>query len=391
MSDALAPRRVAANVVGRVLRQGAYSNVLLTSALVDLSTPEAARAKGLVYGTLRGIKKIDRALESGARRSLDDLETEVVDTLRIAAFEILFSDVPSPVAVSVGVDLVKEFRPKAAGIANAILRRVSELDPQGEPILEFPDWLVTSLRRIWDDDVIADFTKHSSTEPARTARSSGGDPANLEPVPGITGAYRLEPGPLPTGFVIQDAASVAVGNVVDVQPGMTVLDLAAAPGGKTAHLVDRVGENGVVIAADSHRRRTRSAARRVPRAHWVQADASDPPFRPGSFDRILLDAPCSGLGTLRRRPEILGRVDVESVTRMAAAQRQMVEAAQPLVRPGGSLIYSVCTVTPEETIDVVEGRGFRSPAVVGEDLGTGRLLAPHTTGTDAMFVAEWIA
>jgi 16S rRNA (cytosine967-C5)-methyltransferase len=168
---------------------------------------------------------------------------------------------------------------------------------------------------------------------------------------------------------------------------MKVADIAAAPGGKTSHLLDQTGEAGLVIAADSHRRRLADARRRVPGAHWVVADATTLPFRAGTFDRVLLDAPCSGLGTLRRRPEIRFRVTEAEVRRLAKDQKEMLERAAELVAPGGRLVYSVCTVTPEETIEIVAGGGFEPPPIPGELWGEGRLLAPHLTGTDGMFVA----
>jgi 16S rRNA (cytosine967-C5)-methyltransferase len=186
---------------------------------------------------------------------------------------------------------------------------------------------------------------------------------------------------------VQDAASIAVGNAVAATSGMRVIDLAAAPGGKTSHLFDQVGENGLVIAADSHRRRVSDARRRVPGARWVVADANVLPFRGLTFDRVLLDAPCSGLGTLRRRPEIRFRVTEAEVRRLATMQQGMLEKAMELVAPGGQLVYSVCTITPQETIEVVEGRGFEPPSIPGSVWGDGRLLAPHLTGTDGMFVA----
>ena len=122
--------------------------------------------------------------------------------------------------------------------------------------------------------------------------------------------------------------------------------------------------------------------------HWVIGDATRPPFEPGSFDRILLDAPCTGLGTLRRRPEIRHRVRPESAAESGHIQRQMLDAAVSLLRPGGRLVYSVCTVTPEDTADVVSGVGSCAPeGLPGSAIAGGVLLAPHVTGSDGMFIA----
>jgi 16S rRNA (cytosine967-C5)-methyltransferase len=179
---------------------------------------------------------------------------------------------------------------------------------------------------------------------------------------------------------------------LSVTPGDTVLDMAMAPGNKTAAIADALARSGRVVASDLHTRRSFSAARRLARmgvtVDMVIADARRPPFRPGTFDRILLDAPCTGLGTLRRRPEIKLRLDPEAPGRLAAVQRQMLEAALPLLRPGGRLVYSVCTVFPEETVEVVAGLGAVPPAELpGRVWSDGRLLAPHLTATDGMFIA----
>lgn len=388
MSDPYKPRRAAARILGRVVREGAFSNVILRSGLDDLDPSEGARTRGLVYGTLRSLNGLDRLIAAGAGRALDRIEPPILDVLRIAAFEITSSEVPDPVAVSVGVDLVREIRPQASGMANAVLRRVVEA-PAVDLSLELPGWLERSLARIWNGDVIAAFMAASSQEAPRIGRLRAGEPGEALAVPVVDSAFELQPGPVPDNFMVQDSASIAVVNALGVEPGMRIVDLAAAPGGKTQHLVDIAGPEPFVIAVDSHRRRVRSAARRVQDACWVRGDAGSPPLLPASFDRVLLDAPCSGLGTLRRRPEILYRVSDDDVQSLHAQQRRMLESAMTLLAPGGRLVYSVCTVTPEETVDVVRGLDTVAPAGTGEDLGVGRLLAPHTTGTDGMFIAQW--
>lgn len=389
MSDPLRPRRIAAAVLGRVVREGAYSNVLLGTETSDLEPSEAARVKGLVYGSLRTLPDLDRQLAAGSKHPIDSFEGQILDILRLAAFEIRYSHVPDPVAVSVGVDLVREVRPKASGLANAILRRVAESRTGVNPALDLPDWLRFSLSRQWGNEMIDSFAEFSSLEAPRVARYHGSPSGSARPVPEVEGAYELAPGAVPEGFHIQDTASIAVGNTVRAEPGMRVLDVAAAPGGKTAHLIDQVGPSGIVVATDSHIRRTRSGHRRVPGALWITSDGRKPPLASGRFDRILIDAPCSGLGTLRRRPEIIYRVGPDDVAELASLQRELIEASLPLLAPGGELVFSVCTVTPEETADVVTGLGFEDPGGAGETWGDGRLMAPQTTGTDGMFIARY--
>jgi 16S rRNA (cytosine967-C5)-methyltransferase len=212
-------------------------------------------------------------------------------------------------------------------------------------------------------------------------------------VPGIRSAYYLaHPGEPNPGFVYADAASTAVGLAVDAQPGEMVLDMAAAPGGKTMHLVDHANAGATVVAMDAHRRRLQSAQRRLARAglnpHWLTADARRTPFRDHVFDAVLLDAPCTGLGTLRRRPEIAMRLESGAPENLARHQQKMLEEAWRVTRPGGRIVYSVCTLFAAETVDVVGDYPARPPAdLPGRPWGKGLLLAPHLTGTDGMFIA----
>lgn len=389
MSDPLRPRRVAASILGRVLRVGAYSNVLLDAQNSTADSREIARIKALVYGSLRALPDLDRRIAEGSDRPIARIESELLDILRIAAFEIRNSNVPDAVAVSVGVDLVRERRPKAAGLANAILRRVAESTSPGPEGLEIPEWLKDNLASIWGKDQIEAFARASAEEPQRVGRLRAGRSSRMTPFPTVPGAYLLPPGAVREDVVVQDAASIAVGNAVRARPGMRVLDVAAAPGGKTLHIVDQVGLEGSVIASDSHLRRVRAAAIRVPGASWVCADGVRPAFASGRFDRVLIDAPCSGLGTLRRRPEILYRVEPADIQSLAVLQRRIVEASLPLLDAGGELVFSVCTVTPDETVKVIAGLGFEPPDGPGDVIGEGRMMSPHTTGTDGMFFARY--
>ncbi|MGA7282734.1 MAG: transcription antitermination factor NusB, partial [Acidimicrobiia bacterium] len=386
VTDPLLARALAADVVGRVLRSGAYSNVLTDQIGKNLDASDRARLKALTFGVLRHLEIIDARVEAAADRN--DLDDEVKDRLRISAFELAYGDTPDPITVSAGVDLVRRANPKAAGFANAVLRRIAREPKPADTGLTLPEWLTASLARHWSHNEVDGFAHSSAREPERIARVR----ENPEPgFAGIRGALELEPGPLPPGAVIQDAASIAVGNTLDAGPGMSVIDLAAAPGGKTLHLLDQVGPEGLVVATDKHRRRVVTAARRAHGAHWVIADATKPPFPPRTFDRVLLDAPCSGLGTLRRRPEIRLRIGHDDVVALADLQKRLLPRAIELVAPGGRLVYSVCTITPEETVEIVDPFDMKPADGPGTIWGKGRLLAPHLTGTDGMFISVFEA
>ncbi|MGH9001052.1 MAG: RsmB/NOP family class I SAM-dependent RNA methyltransferase, partial [Acidimicrobiia bacterium] len=197
----------------------------------------------------------------------------------------------------------------------------------------------------------------------------------------------------------QDQASQAVVAAVGAQPGETIGDMAAAPGGKATGLAEAMGDDGTVVASDLRAGRARlvtAAARRLGLGSvlTVVAEGRALPFGPGRFVRVLLDAPCSGLGVLRRRPEARWRVDQDDVDRLAALQRELLTAAVAATRPGGLIAYAVCTLTAAETLDVDAWAAQRWPDLRAEPPpgppwrphGRGALLAPHAAGTDGMYL-----
>lgn len=393
----VAARRAAAAIISRVLRSGAYSNIVARTETASLPEPEARFARRLAFDTLRHLSRIDRAIRTASDRPLDQIDAPVLDALRVGAAEAL-TGTGAPHAIADGtVEVVRIVRPAAVGFANAVLRR---LLADGEPPLPDgaagealragqPRWLYRRMVEAWGKDDATAFFLASQQPAPRTARWRPG--ATRDPrFPGIPEAIFLEEGELPHGLIVQDPASVAVGLAVAAQPGDRVLDLAAAPGGKTLHLADQLAGSGLLVATDLHEARARRARRRSEgiRIHWCVADGTRAPFADETFDRILVDAPCTGLGTLRRRPEIRYRLRPGDPARMAIIQRHMLEEALRMVKPGGTLVYSVCTVTPEETTGVVGGFDAAPPdGLPGRRWGGGLLMAPHLTGTDGMFIA----
>lgn len=292
------------------------------------------------------------------------------------------NDRPAALTVDAVVGAAKRIRAAYAGFANAVLRDAAKRSFDLDPTM--PDWLVAELAPAFGASETEELWKASILSPELGIRGPG--PADgFRRVPGIPGAW-LGGGPIPKGHEIQDPASVAVGLTVAARPGEYVLDMSAAPGGKTGQLVEG---GAFVAAADVHERRAKSAGRRVPGASWLIADGRTPPFDPETFDAVLVDAPCSGLGTLRRRPEIIHRIGPGDVAHLAGLASELLDAAIQLTRPGGRVVYSVCTVTPSETIGVVEGRSARPPELdlPGRPFGDGWLLAPHLGPTDGMFIA----
>lgn len=390
-------RLIAASILGRVLRAGAWSNVALRD--IDLvESNDRALVRMLVYETIRKLEIVDAGIAAVLDRPIAAVEATVLDTIRIATTEIYFSRSPNHAAVDTAVEAVKASgNPRAAGFVNGVLRAVGGSN-QPEIVgglgaaFGMPDWLTETLVSAWGEGETIEFFSESAKPAPLAIRQRPGEDVHALAVPGpVAGSWILPAGTdLPANSAVQDPASVAVVSALHVEAGHRVLDLAAAPGGKTLHLGD--AKPSLLVASDIHWRRLKSTIKRLDdpgvRVHWTNADALAPPFSPGSFDRILLDAPCSGLGTLRRRPEIRLKVTQSEVARLATQQRRMLEASLPLLAPGGRLVYSVCTVTPAETLDVVEGLGARAPdSLPGRRGETGVLLGPHLSETDGMFIS----
>jgi 16S rRNA (cytosine967-C5)-methyltransferase len=375
-------RAAAARIVGRVDRQGAYSNVVSRIETKGMNPSDAGVARALAYDAIRNLTEIDAEVDRVSKRPLDRIDPPLLDLLRVGVAELGRSDRPDALTVDAVVRAAKRSNPSYAPFANAVLRNVARATPRLHP--DLPEWLAAEMSPTFDDGEIEAFWEASLESPELGIRGPG-IPDGFTPVPGIDGAC-LGSGPIPKGFEIQDPASVAVGLAVSALPGELVLDMSAAPGGKTGQLVEAGAR---VIACDIHPRRTRQAARRVPGASWVIADGRRPPFEPATFDAVLLDAPCTGLGTLRRRPEIIRRTGPEDVVNLAANAREMLASAVELVRPGGRVVYSVCTVTPSETVEVVSPYSARPPelSLPGRAMGDGWLLAPHLGPTDGMFIS----
>jgi 16S rRNA (cytosine967-C5)-methyltransferase len=401
----LGARPTAARVLDRILRGGAYSNVLLAATATEPSS-DHAHFQRLVFTALRHLPVIDATLTSASNRPLGSVDPLVLAVLRVASAELLVLGTDAHAAVNEAVDSSRILRRgHAAGFVNGVLRDVSTRRPVTDGLEDaFPEPFLSMLRdslgsesalgRSWCDQFL-----RASNGPARVGLRFRDGRFPDAPIPntaygpaGESGRNAVDD---PVVQVI-DPASSAAALAVGAGEGDRVADLAAAPGGKSLVLADAVGHGGSVIAVDIHPRRVRDASRRTAvrtgskggPIRWVVADAAASPLRPSTLDHVLLDAPCTGLGTLRRRPEIRFRVSGDAPDRYGRLQRTLVEKTLPLVRPGGRFVYSVCTVTSQETAAVVRGLGFHPPeGLPGRIVGDGLLLSPNDTNTDGMFIA----
>jgi 16S rRNA (cytosine967-C5)-methyltransferase len=416
-------RAVALDVVRRVTEQGAYSNLTLSGALQrsDLSARDRALASELAYGTIRRRGSIDWLVAPLLDRPLADARPSGLALLRLGAYQILFTRIPPHAAVSETVALA---HPKERGFVNAVLRRVASSVPewpQGQADADISvrtglsEWAVGELRRYAGDAVedaaealaqrapvtLRTNTCRSSVEDLESAlaearvRTIRGDlhPSSLLVE---SGAPVDLPGFREGWFAVQDQASSFVVDALDPQPGDRVLDVCAGPGGKAAHIACLVGAEGRLVAGDVAVQRARlvtgTADRLGVRLLVLAQDGRRPALR-GGFDRVLVDAPCSGIGSARRRPELLWRADKRDLSALARLQVGIATAAAGLLRPGGRLVYSVCTFPRAETDAVCDALIRRVPelepiALEGPDGPDERIrLWPHIHGTDAMFLA----
>ena len=415
-------RRVALRVIRRVTEEGAYSNLALGAELSasGLDARDRRLAADLTYGTLRRLRALDRAIESAARRPVDRIDAPALAALRLGAYQLLFARVPAHAAVSETVALAGP--PRVRGFVNAVLRRISADGSPGTAAsvadrTGLAAWAVAELERILPPDEVEAAaaalaepgqltlrTNRVRTDPV--ALASALTSAGFEVTPGrhhpdvlhVPAASPVDlPGFAEGWFAIQDEASVLVGSAVQVEVGERILDACAGPGGKAAMLAQTVGSAGVVVAADAAPRRAalvvRTAARLGVGLRVLVQDARAPALRDDGFDAVLVDAPCSGIGAARRRPELLWRVPKERLSSLARLQVAILCGVAPLVRPGGRLVYSVCTFPRAETEAVVRAFLARRPdfaaaLVPGPDgPAESHRLWPHRHGTDGMFFA----
>jgi 16S rRNA (cytosine967-C5)-methyltransferase len=405
---------------------GAYANLVLPALLARSGLDAAGRAAvtDLVYGSLRLRGALDHALRPLSRQPLERLEPLVLRALRLGAYELLFGGTAPHAAVAETVETVKRAgRRGQAGYVNAVLRRLagsppSWPDPAADPAGwattrgSHPAWMVQeTLARLGPEELVA-LVEADNGRPQVTLRATPGRATRDELLAELAAAgVPASPHPLgseclvlgrgdPAGLaavrdgraVVQDAASALVAPAVGAAPGDLVVDLAAGPGGKAGHLA-ALGAR--VLAVERHPGRARmvrdTAARLgvADRLHTVVGDGRCPPLRAGAADAALVDAPCSNLGSLRRRPEARWRHRPDEVPQLVALQLDLLQAAADAVRPGGTILYSVCTWTRAETDEVVDELLRRRPDLTVPPGGR-RQLWPHRDGGDGIFLARLV-
>ncbi|MEO1059389.1 MAG: transcription antitermination factor NusB [Actinomycetota bacterium] len=363
----MSARSLALEVLARV-DDGAYANAVLGAALERSGLDERDRrfATDLVYGVTRMRRACDVITDRFVTVEPDPPTRRL---LRLGAYQLTFADIAPHAAVAETVALAPK---RTRGFVNAVLRRVANQPmadaswPSDAARLSYPDWIVERLRAELGRDDANQALRVMNQPPPVTTRADG---------------------------YVQDRASTWVADAVD-HPGDSTLDLCAAPGGKATALAGRAS----VIASDVHPGRARMIARNALRLDCslpvIVADGTRPPFPPDSFASVLLDAPCSGLGALRRRPDARWRITPNDVADLVNLQAQLLAAAATLVRPNGQLVYSVCTLIAAESIDHLVPAGFaiddrQPPSGPWRTYSCGWRLLPHDADTDGMTMIRY--
>ena len=421
-SKEITPARLAAFNILKQVETGAFSSILLASEELSLQSVDRALCHELVLGVLRWQLRLDKILEHFSKRAVESLDAPVRIALRIGLYQLLYlSRIPASAAVNESVSLVRAARlSSATALVNAVLRRITreaDYDPAADvadPLERIaiqsshPIWLIDRWATAFGLDHTESFASANNMLPPvafRVVANRANESEVLsklntaESSDVVEGAWRISGATsllrelsADGEIYLQDEASQLVAHELEVKPGERVLDLCAAPGGKTTLIADGSEDSAFIVAAD--RSATRMATvvntmrlHRLKSIEPVLLDAVDQlPFAPRSFDKVLVDAPCSGTGTLRRNPEIRWRLTPVDIAKLAEQQKQILRRAIEMVKPGGRLVYSTCSVEREENEEVID-------AVLARDerfqlLKTTRTW-PQREGCDGFFVSSW--
>lgn len=396
-------RRAAYEVLLRVFEQDAYADRAFRSAADGLDERERAFAQRLAYGSVQRVRTLDHAIEALGRRPVRKLDPPVRAALRLGAYQLGYTDTAPHAAVNESVELVRRARlERAVPFTNAVMRRLGDgirplLDslPDGPLKESYPDWIHEVFAGVLGEDGALELMR-AMNEPLETVvRLVRGDPpAGAEPtdVPGAHRVERVDEALVAEGRIWpQSRGSQLVGLCVGARDGERVLDLCAAPGGKAGQL------DGVVTAVEIDPARARELRENLATmgrddVTIAEADGTDLPPELDGFDRALVDAPCSGLGVLAQRPDLRWRA-----TPLPELQLALLRSAAGRVRPGGTIVYSVCTLNPEECEAVVDASGLRIaplgdewPAFAHPSRPEFLLTLPHVHGTSGFFIARLV-
>jgi len=397
----IAPARLAAyEVVRRVFEQEAYADRAFGSAAAKLDARDRGLAQRIAYGTIQRARVLDHGIEAFGKRPVRKLDPPVLAALRIAAYQLGWLDqVPAHAVANDSVELVRRARlERAVPFTNAVVRRLAEgfrgllgSLPDGPLKLSYPDWIAEVWERDLGREEALALMRAQNEAPETVVRLVRGEVDGEETeIPGAYRVARVDDTALAEGRIWpQSRGSQLAGLCVGSREGERTLDLCAAPGGKTTMLA------GEVVAVELHAARARELeenARRLgaTNVRVVNADGRDLPAELSAFDHALVDAPCSGLGVLATRPDLRWRAKP-----LPELQLELVRAAAERLRPGGTLVYSVCTLNTDENEAVVDASGL-AVEPLGDEWPAFRhprrpeflLTLPHRDRTSGFFIAR---
>ena len=438
-------REAALRALVRVEQDGAYLNLALPALLNNFTADERALAVQLAAGTIQRLNTLDWAVNLFSRRSIETFTPWVRNLLRLSAYQIIYLDrIPDYAVVDEAVNLARRFGHRGvAGLVNALLRRLAAeredfpWPDSGQFPVEYlslryslPRWLAARMINRFGFIEAEKWSGSCNMKPLVSLRPNPlktgaeelikilkSEEINAFSSPVVPGMLRIETGAAPAGtrsfkeglFTIQGESSALVAPLLSPQPGDTMVDLCSAPGGKSTHLAELMEDRGTVFAVEIHSHRLRlveNAAARLGLKSIMPVSADSRAIENHNLPEpsaVLVDAPCSGLGVIRRLPEIKWRRCEEDLPGMHALQSDLVSAAARLLPPGGKLLYSVCSGEPEETTRVVETFTGSHPQFILEDLHPFLPLSlrhgqdksrtvslwPHRHDLDGFFIALW--
>ena len=438
-------REIAYDVTRRVNSKGGYLGLLLRYGLdrSGLDPRDRSLVTDLAYGVQRHRNRLDHIIAAFSLRPRHELDPEVLDILRLGIYQLSETGTPPHAAVNETVGVAKRrLGAGAASFVNAVMRRAcaglddlswpprEELSRYLETVYSHPRWLVDYLRRLLGDEAAEALCAADNTIPDLSLRVNTDRvdvPSLMEEILQDGRASRsphLEEALVRVGMphghlvsilerglcVVQDESSMLASHAVHPAPGSTVVDACAAPGGKATHLAQLGGADCRVIAMDRNARRLRALHGTIERLGITNIEVREGDatrlhdYVPGEVDAVLVDAPCSGLGTLQRNPELRWRRLPEDLARLSRVQLSLLEGCSESLRSGGALVYSVCTYSAEETLRVIEGflearRDYHlddlsphlPPSLSGEAASGGHIqLMPHLHQMEGMFIARLV-
>ncbi|HXV03981.1 MAG TPA: transcription antitermination factor NusB [Gaiellaceae bacterium] len=396
---ASAARRAALRTLVRVFDEGAYADRAFATEAAELDARDRAFGQRLAYGAIQRVRTLDHVLEEVGGRPVATLDVPVRAALRLGAYELGFMDaVPARATVNEAVELVREAGAgRATGLVNAVLRKVADrIGPMLKALPEatpheaalkhsYPDWVAETWWSEWGPEEALALMRAQNEPPETAVRDVRTGEARI--------VERIDPDELAAGKVWpQSRGSQLAGEVVGVREGERVLDLAAAPGGKTGQLAARASE---VVAVELHEGRASELKENMRslglgNVTVVNADARQLPAELTGFERVLVDAPCSGLGVLASRPDLRWRARP-----LPDLQLELLRVAADRVDPGGTIVFSVCTIARAENEDVVDASGLtveplgeQWPEFAHPRRPEFLLTLPHKHGTSGFFIAR---